>query len=290
MMCNQRKPRGGRLLRPLLLLPTLGAALWMVDLPAVAAAMNSIAESSLIAPRTDSASKVIKSIPEPKQKASKKSNKKSSQPYMAVEKVAEFPGGMKALKDFMKKNIKYPENIGVSGRVIVRFVVEADGSIGDVSIVKSVAPELDAEAERVVKMMPRWIPGEVDGKPVASYFNIPVNFETEPATETTAAVADSGEIDDKSPSTSKSVSTSVSTTTTSDGNKETTITVTSDSNDDHYSVSVNSSGLKQNEYVVYLDGQKYEGDFSDIPSSQIEAMSIEKHDDAPSIIRITLKK
>ena len=301
MMCNQRRPRGGRLLRPLLLLPALGAALWMVHLPAVASAMNSIAESSLVAPSAETSAKITKFISDPEQISSEKSttpssmeaprkekskSQKESKIFMAVDKVAEFPGGMKALMSFIKDKIIYPEDLDVTGRVIVRFVVETDGSIGDVSIIKSLSPELDAEAERVVKMMPRWIPGEINGKPVASYFNLPFSFKkpSEPSANSSNSVNNENEGE------SKSVSTSISTTTNSDGQKETTITVTSDYDGNSNSVSVTSSGIRQNEYVVYLDGKKFEGDLSEIPSSKVESMSIEKHDDTPSIIHITLKK
>ena len=78
----------------------------------------------------------------------------------------QFPGGPSALFEYLSKNIKYPvvaEENGVQGRVIVTFVVERDGSITDVKVVKSVDPSLDKEAQRVVKSMPHWIPGKQVG-------------------------------------------------------------------------------------------------------------------------------
>ena len=77
------------------------------------------------------------------------------------------------------KNIKYPvvaEENGVQGRVIVTFVVERDGSITDVKVVKSVDPSLDKEAQRVVKSMPHWIPGKQNGSAVRVKYTVPVTF------------------------------------------------------------------------------------------------------------------
>ena len=298
MMYNQKRVRGGRMLRPLLLLPALGAALWLMNLPAVASAMDSIAESSLVAPSAETSAKITKFISNPEQISSEKStspspmeaprkekskSQKESKTFMAVDKVADFPGGMSALMNFLKENIKYPEGSSATGRVIVRFVVEANGSIGDVEIVRSVSPELDAEAERVVKLMPRWTPGEVNGKPVASYFNLPVSFKAEPTPK--AATTDQGE-NGKNGFLSKSFSTS----TTADGQTQTTVTITSRSEDGSMSVSTSSTGGDQPRYEVYVDGKKFEGDLSEISSSSIDSMKIDQTDDNPAKIYITLKK
>ena len=91
----------------------------------------------------------------------------------------EFPGGPSALFEYLSKNIKYPvvaEENGVQGRVIVTFVVERDGSITDVKVVKSVDPSLDKEAQRVVKSMPHWIPGKQNGSAVRVKYTVPVTF------------------------------------------------------------------------------------------------------------------
>ena len=90
-----------------------------------------------------------------------------------------FPGGQAALFEWLSKNIKYPvvaEENGVQGRVIVTFVVERNGSITDVQVVKSVDPSLDKEAVRVVKAMPHWIPGKQNGSAVRVKFTVPVTF------------------------------------------------------------------------------------------------------------------
>ena len=99
--------------------------------------------------------------------------------FVAVEQPAEFPGGAAAMMKWLSNNIRYPESAqqnGISGRVVVKFVVEKDGSIGQPSIVKGVDRDLDQEALRVVKRMPKWQPGKNNGQPVRSYFNLPVTF------------------------------------------------------------------------------------------------------------------
>ena len=92
----------------------------------------------------------------------------------------EFPGGDGAMMKFLNKNIKYPttakEN-GIKGTVFMRFVVEKDGSVGDVEVAKGVNPLLDAEAKRVVASMPKWAAGKQNGTPVAVQYTLPVKFE-----------------------------------------------------------------------------------------------------------------
>ena len=99
--------------------------------------------------------------------------------FDVVEVMPTFPGGQQALFEWLSKNIKYPvvaEENGVQGRVIVTFVVERNGSITDVQVVKSVDPSLDKEAVRVVKAMPHWIPGKQNGSAVRVKFTVPVTF------------------------------------------------------------------------------------------------------------------
>ena len=90
-----------------------------------------------------------------------------------------FPGGDAALMSYLANNIHYPtvaaEN-GVQGRVVVGFVVERDGSITDVSVLRGVDPSLDREAMRVVKSMPRWTPGKQNGSAVRVKYQVPVAF------------------------------------------------------------------------------------------------------------------
>lgn len=99
--------------------------------------------------------------------------------YQVVDEMPQFPGGMKALMDYLSANVKYPEaakQAGISGRVTTQFVVGEDGVIRDVKVVRSVSPELDAEAIRVMSSMPKWKPGKQDGKPVPVRYTVPVNF------------------------------------------------------------------------------------------------------------------
>ena len=100
--------------------------------------------------------------------------------FQVVEKMPEFEGGVENMMKFLQQNIKYPEEAkksGTQGRVIVQFVVEKDGSVTDAKVVRSVSPELDAEALRVVKSMPKWIPGEQRGEKVRVQFTLPVMFK-----------------------------------------------------------------------------------------------------------------
>lgn len=102
--------------------------------------------------------------------------------FELVEQMPTFPGGDGALLEFLSKNLNYPivaQENGVQGNVIVSFVVEKDGSITDVNVIKSVDPSLDKEAKRVVKSMPKWIPGKQNGSAVRVKFNVPVRFRLE---------------------------------------------------------------------------------------------------------------
>ena len=104
----------------------------------------------------------------------------NSKVYDVVEEMPQFPGGPSALFEYIDQNIKYPvvaEENGVQGRVIVTFVVERDGSISDVKVVKSVDPSLDKEAQRIVRSMPHWIPGRQNGSPVRVKYTVPVTFK-----------------------------------------------------------------------------------------------------------------
>ena len=107
------------------------------------------------------------------------STPEGSKVFDVVEEMPSFPGGPSALFQFLSANIQYPataEDNGIQGRVIVTFVVERDGSITDVKVVKSVDPSLDKEAVRVIKSMPRWQPGKQNGSAVRVKYTTPVTF------------------------------------------------------------------------------------------------------------------
>lgn len=101
-------------------------------------------------------------------------------PFTVVEQMPQYPGGTGEMMKYIGKNIKYPtiaaEN-GVEGKVILRFVVMPSGEIGSVEVLRSLDPSCDKEAIRVVKSMPRWIPGKQNGTAVSVYFTLPIAFK-----------------------------------------------------------------------------------------------------------------
>ena len=110
--------------------------------------------------------------------------------FDVVEQMPEFPGGAQALFGFVAKNIHYPkaaEDAGIQGRVIVTFVVMKDGSIGEVKVAKGVSPELDEEAVRCVKSMPKWKPGMQKGQAVNVKYTMPLSFRLDKAKPEAAA-------------------------------------------------------------------------------------------------------
>ena len=91
-----------------------------------------------------------------------------------------FPGGQEALLQYLKENVQWPDTEScVQGRVIVSFIVETDGSLSDIKVVKSLDPLFDKEALRIVKSMPKWIPGTQNGQLVRIKYTIPVIFRYE---------------------------------------------------------------------------------------------------------------
>ena len=97
-----------------------------------------------------------------------------------VEQMPTFPGGQKALLQYISDNIKYPsiaQENGIQGRVVVRFVVKKDGSVGEVQVLRGVDATLDKEAIRVVKSIPNFIPGKQNGHAVNVWFTLPVSFK-----------------------------------------------------------------------------------------------------------------
>ena len=106
--------------------------------------------------------------------------KTASRVFDVVEVMPSFPGGDVAMMDFVMKNMKYPvdaEKKKVQGRVLVQFVVAKDGMLKDIRVARSVYPSLDEEALRVVKSMPKWIPGKQNGKPVNVKYMMPFTFK-----------------------------------------------------------------------------------------------------------------
>ncbi len=99
--------------------------------------------------------------------------------YDVVEQMPQFPGGFQKMNEFIEENMQYPKECaekGIFGRVIVAFVVERSGQLSNIRVVKSVHRALDKEALRIVKLMPRWIPGEQNGVTVRVKYIIPIPF------------------------------------------------------------------------------------------------------------------
>jgi protein TonB len=100
--------------------------------------------------------------------------------FTFVEQLPEFPGGDMGVVKFLSQNVQYPQyerDRDIQGKVLVRFIVMEDGSVSDVTVMRGVSPGLDAEAVRVIKMLPKFKPGMQQGKPVKVYYNIPISFK-----------------------------------------------------------------------------------------------------------------
>jgi TonB family protein len=100
--------------------------------------------------------------------------------YTVVEVMPQFPGGNEAMMQFIRDNLVYPEmakEVGVQGKVICNFTVGKDGEVYDVNVLRGIGYGCDQEAIRVIKMMPKWIPGKQNGRPVNVKFNLPISFK-----------------------------------------------------------------------------------------------------------------
>lgn len=120
---------------------------------------------------------VLKAVEEIAAPEPPKQEEEQNKIFEVVEQQPQFPGG--SVNGWLADHIKYPvvaaEN-GISGRVVVQFVVERDGSVSQVRVVRGVDPSLDKEAQRVISSMPKWIPGKQNGQAVRSRFTVPVTF------------------------------------------------------------------------------------------------------------------
>ena len=262
-MMYKSKSSPGRRMRALVIVPAVAAAFAVTQIPAVASALRSmtatetpapveaaspavsIAETPVVSSQETKASTPV--VAKPDSKVSKKSEKK--QTVAACEKMPQFPGGDVALMNYVRDNLKYPEEAmkaGVQGRVVVRFVVKANGSVASPEIIRSVSPDLDTEALRIVGEMPRWTPGSVDGKPVDVQFALPVTFRLKGDDAASKPAA----------------------------NTRTLISVSGNA----------TNGLK-----VYVNGELYTGNLSEIPSDQVEGMTINNSGDTRRI-DITIRK
>ena len=222
MMYQSKSKLAGKF-SSLTLLPALAIGMAVVSIPAVASVISDASEATLVesshkvSKNSDNAETAVVSavpvadavssgetetsermdanteIPDPvvsenavedPVEAELPAEKEQKDVFVAVEKQAEFPGGIQALMHWLSMNVRYPEDAmknDAQGRVIVKFVVNPDGSISDPTVLKSVEPSLDQEAVRVVMAMPKWEAAENQGQKVASYFNIPISFKLTPS-------------------------------------------------------------------------------------------------------------
>lgn len=101
----------------------------------------------------------------------------SSKPFITVEQMPRFPGGEAAMHNFINENLKIPASVyesGIQGRVTIRFVVSKTGEVTDVTVIRGVEPAYDKEVARVIRSMPKWIPGKQNGVTVPVYFTLPI--------------------------------------------------------------------------------------------------------------------
>ena len=101
-------------------------------------------------------------------------------PYVAVEEMPQFPGGNPALYKYIANNMRYPESArekNIQGKVVIKFCVTANGSINQISVLKGLSPEVDAEAIRVVKTFPVFTPGKKEGVAVPVWYLVPITFK-----------------------------------------------------------------------------------------------------------------
>jgi len=105
--------------------------------------------------------------------------KDSDYVYTFVEKMPEFPGGLQKMTRFILENFIYPRSLvemGLQGKTICKFIVEKDGSLSNITILRSLHPDIDKELIRVVELMPKWIAGEKNGETVRVYFAFPFDI------------------------------------------------------------------------------------------------------------------
>lgn len=149
-------------------------------LPAFALLVAGNISCSQDASQTEDAKEEVVAPVSPEAKEAPADSTAKDEVFMVAEQMPEFPGGMKELLKFLQNNLKYPENAmknNVQGRVIVQFVVEKDGTLTEFKVARSVDPDLDAEALRVLQIMPKWKPGMQRGKIVRVKFTVPVSFK-----------------------------------------------------------------------------------------------------------------
>lgn len=175
-MMYSQKSSAGRKLCVLALVPAIGLALAVCNIPAVASVISTTSEvkASNTTAGDISANKISENSLTTQMVTTDNNVTEAS------EELPQYPGGEMAMMQYLMRSLKYPAEAKAAqeeGRVVVKFVIEADGSISNPEIIQSVSPSLDAEAVRVISAMPRWTPGKSNGNAVACAYTIPVSFK-----------------------------------------------------------------------------------------------------------------
>lgn len=159
-MMNQERTRTVGIIKYVMLLPLVATLILLSNIEALArtsAQQNTSQNDASAVTRQDDPDKI----------------------HRAPDVMPQYPGGMTKLLQFLGENIKYPQDAQktkTEGRVVCQFVVEKDGSINDVKVLRKISPSLDNEAVRVIQSMPKWEPGTVKGEPVRCMYTIPISF------------------------------------------------------------------------------------------------------------------
>lgn len=175
--------------------------------------------------------------------------------FSVVEKKPTFPGGENTLLKYVSRNIRYPREAkdnNIEGRVVVQFVVKKDGTIGPVRVLRSRHPLLDEEAVRVVKTLPTFAPGEIQGEPVSVWYTLPVSFKLE----------DKQPIARESKPDIKIIGYKVN----ADNSPKTIV--------------LNDRKVLSDSIDIYVDGKRYLGSIEDVDPSQIASIDVWKKEDA----------
>ena len=260
-MMYQLPSSGRSRLRALLLIPALAIGFGLVQVPAVASVLAATSAAAL----PESSRQEPAGTPDSDVRMVVVGR---DQPQAAEkgEVLPQYPGGESAMYAFLVQSLNFPESMAkddISGRVVVGFTVEPDGSLSNIKVVKSLCPDADNEAMRVVRSMPRWIPGSSDGKPVACSMVLPFNFalvnDNSKAAQQDIDPADIRVVAFKSDSTQKTV--------------------------------LNYDSLKKKP-AIFVDGTLFTGDINSISPDDIESITV--HKDRPEypdgLLDITLKK
>ena len=161
-------------------------SVWLKSLLVVPAIILILTVFSLIASgqKSTSAKKEVAPPPPPPPPVTQSTDKKAASvmtdgAYRVVDVMPEFPGGDTTLLKYIADSTHYPKDAktqAIQGKVIVRFMIKANGSVSEVSVLKGVSPSLDEESIRVVKTLPKFTPGKLNGKTVPVWYMIPISF------------------------------------------------------------------------------------------------------------------